>query len=351
MRSSSFENRLEKQILEVIPGVTPGLVIQVYKMGRKVADLSVGETATYYDFASVTKVVFTTQALMKAFEEGKWTLSSKISDYLKDFPYQEMTILECLNHSSGLKWWEPFYQILDLDSSLQERWKRVFEIIYRLPLEMKPQSVYSDLGFLVLGRVLSEIYQKPLIEIWNQLKSDFYSGTTMAFHVENKPLFSQKMYAPTENSGWRKKVIQGEVHDDNAWALGGVAPHAGIFGSIDDLSWYGLMLRAQIQGIARNSIRSKTAQLFATKSRPEGQGDWAMGFMMPSQEGSLVGQYFSPQSIGHWGFTGTSIWYDPYQDLTVAILSNRTLLGREKKEFSLLRPQIHNWVVEGLRRS
>ncbi len=351
MKSSSFENRLEKQLLEAIPGVTPGLVMQIYKMGRKVADISVGDTATYYDFASVTKVVFTTQAFMKAFEEGRWNLSSKVSDFILDFPHRDILVQECLNHSSGLQWWEPFYQVLDLDSSLEERWKRLYEIIYRLPLDKKPQSVYSDVGFLILGKVLCEIYQKPLIDIWSQLKQDFYAGTTMGFHPENKFSFAQKMYAPTENTGWRKKVIQGEVNDDNTWALGGVAPHAGLFGSIDDLSWYGLMLRAQIQGIARNSIRSKTAQLFATKSRPDGQGDWALGFMMPSFEGSLVGKYFSPQSIGHWGFTGTSIWYDPYQDLTVAILSNRTLLGREKKEFNLLRPQLHNWVIEGLRRS
>jgi CubicO group peptidase (beta-lactamase class C family) len=349
--SSSFERRLEKQFLEVIPGVTPGLMVQVYKMGRKVADITVGETATYYDLASVTKIIFTTQALMKAFDEGKWNLESKVCDFVVGFPHKEMLVKECMNHSSGLQWWEPFYKVLDLKSDLEERWKKLFEVIYGLPLEKKDQSVYSDVGFLVLGRVLCEIYQKSLIEIWNAVKTEFYSGTSLEFHPRNEPRFERKLYAPTENGDWRGKILQGEVNDDNTWALGGVAPHAGLFGSLDDLSWYGQLLRAQLHGIAKNSIRSKTAKVFATRSRPEGEGDWSLGFMMPSKEGSLVGNYFSPESLGHWGFTGTSVWYDPRQDLCVSVLSNRTLFGRERKDFNLLRPRIHNWIVEGLRRA
>jgi serine-type D-Ala-D-Ala carboxypeptidase len=352
--SSSFERRLEKQLFESLPGVAPGLMVQVYKMGRKVADIAVGETFTYYDFASVTKIIFTTQALMKAFDEGKWNLESKVSDFLKDFPHKQILIKDCLNHSSGLQWWEPFYKVLDLQSSIESRWKKLFEVIYALPLAetgASHQSVYSDVGFLVLGGVLSELYQKPLIEIWKSMKSEFYPGTSLEFHPGNEPRFERKLYAPTENADWRNKMLQGEVSDDNAWALGGVAPHAGLFGSLDDMSWYGQLLRAQLHGIAKNSIRSKTAKVFATRSRPEGQGDWALGFTMPSKEGSLVGSYFSPESLGHWGFTGTSVWYDPRQDLGVSILSNRTLMGRERKEFNLLRPRIHNWIVEGLRRS
>jgi len=145
--------------------------------------------------------------------------------------------------------------------------------------------------------------------------------------------------------------MQGEVHDDNAWSLGGVSSHAGLFGSIDDLGWFGLFIRGQLQGISRTLIKQKTAQLFATRSLPLGRGDWALGYMMPTPGASSSGDYFSPYSIGHTGFTGTSFWYDPAQDMIVAILSNRVAFGREREVFKELRPKIHNWIVEGLRRA
>lgn len=351
MRLSSLESRLERQLLEAIPGVTPGIVVQVYKSGRKMIDIAVGDTSIYYDLASVTKIIFTTQAFMKSFELGKWNLQSKVVDFISDFPFSDMTLVSCLNHSSGLQWWEPFYEMIDPEWSLAKKWEQVFARIYQLPREVKAQSVYSDLGFLVLGKVLTKFYDKSLEDIWLDLKTEFYPGTTLNFHPNNSPIYPRKLYASTENSGWRKMQIQGEVNDDNTWSLGGVAPQAGLFGSIDDLSWYALLLRAQTQGVARNSIRLKTARLFAARSRLDGQGDWALGFMMPAKENSLVGDYFSQQSIGHWGFTGASVWYDPHQDLVVSVLSNRTLYGRDKKDFNFLRPKMHNWIIEGLRRS
>jgi CubicO group peptidase (beta-lactamase class C family) len=159
------------------------------------------------------------------------------------------------------------------------------------------------------------------------------------------------LYAPTEECPVRRKLVQGEVHDLNAWALGGVSTHAGLFGSIDDVGWFSLHLRSHLLGIARYSIRQKTAQLFAKRALPEGHGDWAMGYMMPTPGAASCGTYFSLDSIGHTGFTGTSVWYDPKMDLSVCILSNRVLYGADNKAFGKLRPEIHNWIVENYRRS
>ncbi|MFN7454441.1 MAG: serine hydrolase domain-containing protein [Pseudobdellovibrionaceae bacterium] len=351
MNLSSFERKLLAQIEPQIVGRTPGLQVQVHQTGRKIADLSVGDTYPYYDLASQTKIIFTVQALMWAFEEGKWDLETKISDKLSWFPFSEIKVIECLNHSSGLQWWAPFYEQLDLQKTRGQKWEDLKTKIAEIPLEKKEKSVYSDLGFLVLGYFLEQIYDLPLIEVWNRTKEQFYPRLSLDFHLDNQPKQPQRFYAPTERNDWRGKTLQGEVHDDNAWALGGVASHAGLFGSIDDVSWYGLFLRSQLKGISKTLIRQKTAQLFTARSLPLGKGDWALGYMMPTPGASTSGTYFSPYSIGHTGFTGTSFWYDPAQDLMVVILANRVLFGRDNHEFASLRPSIHNWVVEGLRRA
>lgn len=350
MNLSSFEKKLKAQIEAAIPSASPGVQIQVHQAGKKVCDLSVGETYAYYDFASLTKVVFTVQALMRAFDEGKWDLKSKVKDFCPWFPHEKISIRDCLTHSSGLVWWLPLYERLDLSTSPLSRWTESARIIRDLPIEKNGKSVYSDVGFILLGHVLESLYSLPLIEIWERLKAEIYPRTTMDFHENNILKNQVRHYAPTERSEWRKKTIQGEVHDDNAWALGGVSTHAGLFGSIDDLGWFALFLRSELKGYLKTAIKTKTAQLFASRALSREQGDWALGYMMPTRGSSSSGKYFSDASVGHTGFTGTSIWYDPAQDISVAILSNRVFYGRENKEFASLRPQIHNWIIEGLKR-
>ncbi len=347
---SGFEKKLKKQIESALAPAAPGLQIQVHQAGKKICDLSVGETFAYYDLASLTKIIFTTQALIKAFEEGKWNLQSKVKDFCPWFPHEQVLIQDCLNHSSGLTWWLPLYKHLDLKTPRLSRWMETAKILRDLPLEKNTSSVYSDVGFVLLGHVLENMYSLPLLDIWQRLKDDFYPRTTLDFHADNLPPHPAKLYAPTERCPWRGKIIQGEVHDDNAWALGGVSTHAGLFGSIDDMGWYALFLRGAVSGYSKTVIKQKTMQLFTSRSRPLGQGDWALGFMMPTAGGSSAGSLFSLRSVGHTGFTGTSVWFDPQADLSVVILSNRVFYGRDNKEFATLRPQIHNWVVEGLKR-
>lgn len=349
--SSTFEKKLLQNIEQALPGASPGLQVQAFLTGKKVCDIAAGTTYPYYDLASLTKIIFTVQAMLKAFDEEKWNLNSYVKDFVGWFPHTEVKVTQLLNHSSGLPWWIPFYQQIDLKQPTLNRWMDTAKIIRELPLTPNRQSVYSDVGFVLLGHVLESIYQKPLHEVWLGVKEQFYSRLTLDFHPDHKPVYAKEFYAPTERCNWRNKVIQGEVHDDNAWAMGGVAPHAGLFGSIDDVSWYGLLLRSQVTGFSKNIIRLKTAKLFANRARPIEGGDWALGYMMPTPNNSSSGKYFSPMSIGHTGFTGTSLWYDPAQDLLVVILSNRVLFGRDRKEFQQLRPQIHNWIIEGLRRA
>lgn len=350
MSFSSLEKKIFNLIEPQIAGATPGLVLQVHSAGRKICDISVGETYPYYDLASLTKIIFTVQALMWAFDQDKWKLEAKVSDYLDWFPQKNVKIVELLNHSSGMLWWSPFYEKIKDTQSRSEKWQQVLQLVRELPLAPQDTSVYSDVGFITLGAVLEKIYDKPLLEVWQLLKENFYPRLTLDFHEDNVPKNPSKYYAPTERCRWRNRILQGEVHDENAWSLGGVSSHAGLFGSVDDVSWYGLLLRSQWLGVSKTLIRKKTTELFTMRSRPMGKGDWALGFMLPTKGSSSSGTYFSPLSVGHTGFTGTSLWYDPNLDLLVVLLSNRVFFGRETKNFASLRPQVHNWIVESLRR-
>ncbi|MGZ3692367.1 MAG: serine hydrolase, partial [Pseudobdellovibrio sp.] len=197
---------------------------------------------------------------------------------------------------------------------------------------------------------LEKLNEKNIYDVWTDLKQKYYPTTALDFHLENKTDVPIERFAPTEDCVWRKRIMRAEVHDENAWSFGGVSTHAGLFGSIEDVSAFGLNVRSQLQGIARYSIRQKTAQLFAQRAIPGDVGDWAMGYMMPTPGSASCGPHFSELSIGHTGFTGTSFWYDPKDDLLVLILTNRIHYGRENKAYISLRPQIHTWIYESLKR-
>lgn len=350
MKLSLFEQKLRKRIEDALPGNAPGLMVQVHHNGRKVCDIGVGDTYAYYDLASLTKIIFTTQAMMHAFQLGKWNLKTRVQEWVDWFPSETTTLTELMNHSAGMLWWAPFYRDLDLRATVEARRTALAKAIQGLPIVRNDVSVYSDLDFLVLGFALEKMFERSLLEVWGDIKQQFYPRLTFDFHPDNVAPHPMQFYAPTEKCPWRHKYMQGEVHDENTWALGGVSSHAGLFGSIDDLGWFGLFVRGQLLGISRTVIKQKTAQMFASRSRPVGKGDWALGYMMPTPGSSSSGDFFSVYSIGHTGFTGTSFWYDPAQDLGIGILSNRLAFGRENDEFKRLRPQIHNWIVDGLRR-
>ncbi len=355
MRYSSFEKNIIQNISNAIPDVTPGVLVRAYYMGRLICDVSVGSTQPYYDLASLTKIVFTQQAMMSAFDQKLWSLDSKVIDFLPDFFDTEIKVTSLLTHTSGLDWWKPFFT--ELSGSLKDGWiaQRLRMYTYLNRAENKIQAegvkaVYSDLGFLLLGYTLEKMHQKNILNVWNDLKDKHYSHTSFDFNLNNQLLYPENLYAPTEFCQYRNKTLRGEVHDENTWSMGGISTHAGLFGSIDDVASYGLMVRSQLQGIANYSIKLKTAQLFATRAIPETVGDFSLGYMMPSDISPSCGSQFSKKSIGHTGFTGTSVWYDQNTDFLVTILSNRVYYGRENKAYIQLRPQIHNWLYEAIRK-
>jgi len=348
MTRSSTEKDLAPRIEAALVDVTPGVVLRAYSGGTLVCDLQIGDTRRYYDLASLTKIVFTQQAMMQAFDQGRWALDTVVGDILPDFTHPQTRITELLTHCSGIAWWMPFYASVDMRLPWQERRRWLYAQLQVAPLHQTGKAVYSDLGFMLLGFVLEAMHGKSLLDIWLALKAHTYPGGSLDFHVDNLPPHPREQYAATECCPWRDKRLQGEVHDDNTWSFGGISTHAGLFGSIDDLAGYGLQLRAQLLGLPGALVQGDTAQRFARRALAAEAGDWALGFMLPSPQGASCGKHFSPRSIGHTGFTGTSLWYDPERDLLVTILSNRVYGGRENKAFLALRPQLHDWVVEAL---
>ncbi len=357
---TTYEKRLLATIGSSWVEATPGLVLQVFVSGKKRADLQIGKVYDYYDWASLTKIIFTVTATMLAVDRKVLSLNSRVSDFIEWFSdpsLKEIRIKNVLSHSAGLNWWSPFYQSLNLKESRLQRWRILESLLKNLVLdearsgEKSDKSVYSDLDFFVIGLVLEKIYEKGFNEMFDEINDGFGAKTLSKthFHVDNKPVYRRTLYAPTENCEIRGRVLQGEVHDENTWALGGVAPHAGLFGPIEDLSRWGLLLRAALRGKKmRGFATPETVLKFARRAIPKARGDWAHGFMLPTYGSASAGKYFSPQSIGHTGFTGTSLWYDPKRDLLVTVLSNRVHPTRLNQGFVKLRPQLHNWVVESL---
>lgn len=348
MPTQNSPSPLVQRIQQALPGVTPGVRLRTYLAGQQVHDLAVGQTWPAYDLASLTKVVFTQQAMMQAFDRGQWSLGTRVAEVLPDFPNTDVRITELLTHSSGIEWWKPFH--LSVDPSLPWLQKRawLYGELKKSVFNQTGQSVYSDLGFMLLGFILERLAGRNLLEVWADTKARVYAGTVLAFHVENRIPDALERFAPTEDCPWRQRVVHGQVHDENTFGLGGVSSHAGLFGGIDDVAAFGLNLRAQLRGLSNTWVRQETAQLFTRRAVPRATGDWALGFMMPALEGASCGRHFSEASVGHTGFTGTSVWYDPDRDLLVVILSNRVFYGRENKSFLQLRPRIHDWVVEAL---
>jgi serine-type D-Ala-D-Ala carboxypeptidase len=343
--SQDITRFLRHRILDTGHVDFPGLKLCVHYQGRPLVQLSYGQVYPYYDMASLTKVIFTTTYFIHAISQKKLKLQDAVGSYLPWYPHLKTTIGNLLNHSAGNQWWQPLYKSIPLQLDNNQRYQVLERLCRSLPISKSKKAVYSDIDFFLLGSVMQVIENKPLSLIWQDIFGQFFSDTNLHFNSNNQPTHALTQYAPTEKCSWRKKILRGQVHDENAWALGGVAPHAGLFGGIEDLSYYGLWLRQQYSGEGKD-MDPKVVSKFCGRSLPQSRGDWGYGFMLPSSPKSSAGQRMSMRSFGHTGFTGTSLWYDPQRDLLVCLLSNRVHPSRKQQGFVHLRPLLHDWIIE-----
>lgn len=351
---------------------TPSFQIQAFKKGKLKIDLAFGDRYRFYDWASLTKIVFSTTSAMIAVEDGDLALSDRLINWFPELSalgpnISQVRIRDLLSHNAGMSWWRPFYRTIDKISSYdhESRWNRLIELVLKdvrqraksgeLDAARLGPAVYSDLDFFLLGEVLKRATLTGFSQRWSTIAERLELKET-CFHVSKQHLSesgvrdsskAKKQTAPTEIDKRRgSKPVQGEVHDENASSLMGIAPHAGLFGPIYDLSQYGLELRKL--GLGKNSRLPQAGRAFIKRSVPRSKGDWGLGFMMPTKGRASCGSRFSLSSVGHTGFTGTSLWFDPKSDILVSILSNRVCPSRKNTRFLQLRPDLHTMVIESL---
>ncbi|HSK81341.1 MAG TPA: serine hydrolase domain-containing protein [Thermoanaerobaculia bacterium] len=321
-----------------------GEVVHLHAFGRLTYDADAPPVAadTLYDLASLTKVVATTTMAMILVDEGRLDLDQPVRELLPGFtgPGKEaVTVRHLLTHSSGLPAVAPLYQEIRGRTAYLER-------IQAMDLEFPPgsRSTYSDLGIILLGEILERTAGQPLDAFVRErvLEPLGMRDTRFLPPVELRPRI-----APTEIDPWRGRLIQGEVHDENAFAMGGVAPHAGLFGTAGDLARFAQMLLNGGIFEGRRLVSPETVELFTRRAGIPGS-DRALGWDTKSAEGSSAGTLFSSRSFGHTGFTGTSIWIDPERELFVILLTNRVHPTRENNLIREARPAVADAVVRAL---
>ncbi len=327
---------------------------------------------TIFDLASLTKVFATVPAVMRLVDEGRIELDEPLSKLIPSANLGnkgDLTLRLLLSHSAGLVDWKPFYERLR-DQPLKDRKKLLREWIIEEPFAYEPGmgSLYSDLGFMLLEWVIEERTGETLPEFVQKnfygplgLKRTFFRRTSEEANPpwppfkkggededSGKKRIGAEEFAATEDCPWRKRVLQGEVHDDNAWTLGGYSGHAGLFSSAKEIYVMADMLREHYLGKRADYFKPESVREFLRRQDIVKGSDWALGWDTRALEGSSAGKHFSRDSVGHTGFTGTSIWMDLEKDVIAILLSNRVHPKRDNDKIKQFRPVFHDAVIEEL---
>jgi CubicO group peptidase (beta-lactamase class C family) len=292
---------------------------------------------TIYDLASLTKVVGLTTLAMMLVDEHTLDLDAPVTRYVPAFAAggDSVTIRHLLTHSSGLAAWQPLFREVHSRAEM-------FARVNATPLEAPPgtRTAYSDLGAILLTEVVEQLMGHRLDTL---LENRVFRPLGMRDTRFLPPADLRPRIAPTENDPWRDRVLRGEVHDENAAAMGGVSGHAGLFSTADDLVKFAQMLLRGGEGL----VRPETIALF-TRAQNPAFSSRALGWDTPS-EGSSSGSRLSRSAFGHTGFTGTSMWIDPAQDLFVILLTNRVHPSRANELIREVRPRVADLAVEAAR--
>ena len=297
---------------------------------------------TLFDLASLTKVFATTAAVMKLYDEGKISLDDRVVKYIPGFTgkwKEKVTIRHLLLHRGGLPPFRRLYEIAATEEG-------ALDSVFTTPLVVFPgdSTIYSDLGMITLGKVVEQITGQPLDQF---VQEEFYLPLGMAHTMFNPPPELHSSAAPTEyDSLWRKTLVQGTVHDENAATLGGVAGHAGLFSTASDLARFVQMLLNRGTSEGRTYLRPSTVDEFIRK-KVSGQERW-LGWDMKTEDGSSAGTLFPSSSFGHTGFTGTSVWADPDSRVAVIFLTNRVYPTRANTRLYKVRPLLHDAIVRAM---
>lgn len=356
----------------VAGGVFPGAVLAIRQGGVRVCVIPAGRlstdppgsavtSSTIYDLASLTKPLATVTAMALLVQRGQCRLDDRVDSVLRELQGAAAgpaTLRQLLTHSSGLPGWRGFYERLSQNASLPssldaraEVGRRVLHMIAKegLIYGRGERSLYSDLGFMLLGLTIERLSGIPLDRFMHEQIIQPLNAQPLCFLPTDSEGESRKdsmirSIAPTERDSWRGRLLCGEVHDENAAALGGVAGHAGLFGTAEAvLALTGAWLAAYHR--KSSILNPEVVSDFSKRQLNIPGSSWAIGWDTPSPPSSS-GRYFSPESFGHLGYTGTSVWIDPACELEVVLLSNRVHPTRKNEGIRNFRPMIHDLVYQ-----
>ncbi|HUA16880.1 MAG TPA: serine hydrolase domain-containing protein [Verrucomicrobiae bacterium] len=341
--------------------VFPAASVAVTRCGRLIALKALGrfayegdsarvEATSLFDLASLTKVVATTTMVMTLYERGLLELDAPILGTIPEFLVdscgesdprrRNVTFRMLLAHSSGL----PAYEKLFLKARSRDELLRA---ACTMPLAADPGSraEYSDIGFIILGVALERLADGTSDDsVARFCQREIFGPLAMSSTTFSPPQELRGRIPPTaDDRTFRNRIIQGEVQDENASILGGVAGHAGLFSTAGDLARFA---HCMLQG-GTPVLLPETVALFARRESTPAGTSRALGWDTPSQP-SQSGKYFGPRSYGHLGYTGTSLWIDPDRQLSVTLLTNRTWPDGSNQAIKQVRPKFHDAILEAL---
>jgi CubicO group peptidase (beta-lactamase class C family) len=354
----------------VANAVFPGGVLLVDVAGKIVFFDAYGSAAsdplaepmtpdTVFDLASLTKPLVTAALTLSLAAERRLSIDDSVGRYLPAWAggaKARATLRHLLTHTAGLPDWRPLFQSLDpLLVAAPDGKRRIVATVAQEALQSEPgaESRYSDLGFILLGAIAEQIGGRPLDELASERLFTPLGLSSVGYlpvgDRGGREWLTGRRVAATERCSWRGRVLRGEVHDENAYAMGGVSGHAGLFGNA--LGVWGLVRAWREAALGRSALwPADLTTRFLTRQADLGQGSWALGWTVPTPP-STSGRFFSPRAYGHLGFTGTSVWVDPDRELTVILLTNRVHPTRDNQGIAAFRPAIHDavycWLFDG----
>jgi CubicO group peptidase (beta-lactamase class C family) len=354
----------------IAEGVFPGGALLVRVRGRTVHLSFHGrrslqpprgpvDARTCFDLASLTKVLATTPLVLLTIQQGRLALDEPVHRALHGYAghgRETITLRMLLDHSSGLPAWRPYYK--EVSSADGGTWlatvkgrDAVRRMVAAEAPEVEPGSraLYGDLGFSLLDWILERVTGQPTDALFSKwLAGPLRLGGLFFVDLTSPEKAARarrgRAFAATERCPWRGRTLVGEVHDENAYAMGGVSGHAGLFGRVQDVAAVAEAWLASYLG-SDGFFESRLVRQFWQRSGVPGSTR-ALGFDTPSPEASQAGGRFGPRTVGQLGFTGTSLWIDPDRELVVVLLTNRVHPSRENEAIKRFRPVLHERVAE-----
>jgi len=357
------KDRIAREVRNAISqGFFPGAVLLCAKNRKILFHESYGQADIFekrkmrkdsiFDLASLTKPLATTLAISKLIERNQIFLDQKIGSILYEFKTSlkaDITIDMLLRHTSGLPAHREYFKKIIKAKENPRQFLRHLLACEVLENKIGEHQVYSDLGFMILSWVIEEITSQRLDQF---VSKQIYAPLEIdgLFFLETDPkgkklIQYQKKIVSTQRCPWRKKVLAGEVDDDNAWAVGGIEGHAGLFGNAASIHKLCNEILNALQNKPARVLRSDIIINFVSRKK---QHEMVAGFDTPSKLNSSSGKYFSKSSIGHLGFTGTSFWVDPETGIIIIFLTNRVHPLRLNEGLKKFRPQIHDLIFTEL---